>query len=227
MAYRSTNIAIAAALTLLRARGVSHPEDEIVQALQDGQLPSWGLVAMEPPIGRRPVPAAWSQLNAAWWHHLTSPLDDSGIVYFAQRPTQPPTPFRAAGIEVPRKRLDELWPEHAEQAAAFGLSPQEYLLMLKSWGDLRGMPRDIAFAGSENLTTVPLSRDTETSAVRGAKSRAILEAINQCWPQGIPTGLSAKDRDNAILGQLRENKSSIPENLPRAVQRALKLLRPK
>jgi hypothetical protein len=30
-----------------------------------------------------------------------------------------------------------------EQAAAFGLSPQEYLLMLKSWGDLRGMPRDI------------------------------------------------------------------------------------
>ena len=31
----------------------------------------------------------------------------------------------------------------SEQAAAFGLSRQEYLLMLKSWGDLRGMPRDI------------------------------------------------------------------------------------
>jgi hypothetical protein len=56
----------------------------------------------------------------------------------------------------------------------------------------------------------------------GAKTRGILDAINQLWPRGIPNGLSAKERDNAIRKQLEKNGGSIPNKLPRAVQRALK-----
>ena len=74
------------------------------------------------------------------------------------------------------------------------------------------------------LPSVPAeARDTSTS--RGAKTQGILEAIDQLWPNGIPKGLVAKDRDNAIRRRLEENKSSVPQNLARAVKRALKARR--
>ena len=60
------------------------------------------------------------------------------------------------------------------------------------------------------------------AAPRGAKTRGIREAIKQLWPREIPKGLSAKERNNAIREQLEKNGGSIPEDLPRAVQRALK-----
>jgi hypothetical protein len=59
----------------------------------------------------------------------------------------------------------------------------------------------------------------------GAKSRGIAEAIKQLWPNGIPTGLSAKERDNSISKQLGFNGSSVPHDLPRAVQRVLQKIR--
>jgi hypothetical protein len=46
----------------------------------------------------------------------------------------------------------------------------------------------------------------------GAKSRGIKEAMKQLWPDGIPKGLSAKDRNNAIIDQLIANGSSVPKN---------------
>lgn len=56
----------------------------------------------------------------------------------------------------------------------------------------------------------------------GAKTRGIAEAINQLWPDGIPTGLSAKERNNAIINCLRDKGYSVPGNPERAIQRVLR-----
>src|SRR5262249_20073537 len=56
----------------------------------------------------------------------------------------------------------------------------------------------------------------------GAKMRGIGEAIDQLWPSGIPKGLSAKDRNKAIIEWLSSNKYSLPTNPERAIQRVLK-----
>jgi hypothetical protein len=57
----------------------------------------------------------------------------------------------------------------------------------------------------------------------GAKSRGIDDAIDYLWPEGsIPNGLSAKDRNRAILNRLKETGGSIPTDPARAIQRALK-----
>jgi hypothetical protein len=59
----------------------------------------------------------------------------------------------------------------------------------------------------------------------GAKSRAVIQAIEQLWPEGVPAGLSAKDRNKRILEWLRTNGLSVPLNPERAIQRALAQLR--
>jgi hypothetical protein len=71
---------------------------------------------------------------------------------------------------------------------------------------------------------VDATRNLQSS---GAKARGIAEAIKQLWPDRIPKGLSAKDRNNAIINQLKHNGSSIPKNPERAIQRALKMQQPK
>lgn len=63
--------------------------------------------------------------------------------------------------------------------------------------------------------------------IPGAKTKGILEAINRLWPHGIPKGLSGKERNNAIRAQLEKSHASIPKDLSRAVQRALKTRQPK
>jgi hypothetical protein len=55
----------------------------------------------------------------------------------------------------------------------------------------------------------------------GAKAKGISEAISQLWPNEIPKGLSAKDRNNAIIDRMRQNGSSIPNSPERAIQRVL------
>ena len=55
----------------------------------------------------------------------------------------------------------------------------------------------------------------------GAKAQGISEAISQLWPNEIPKGLSAKDRNKAIIDRMRQNGSSIPNSPERAIQRAL------
>jgi hypothetical protein len=56
----------------------------------------------------------------------------------------------------------------------------------------------------------------------GAKARGIAEAIYQLWRNRIPEGLSAKDRNKAIIEWLRANGRSRPTNPERAIQRVLK-----
>jgi hypothetical protein len=62
---------------------------------------------------------------------------------------------------------------------------------------------------------------TRSSAI----SDGIRLAMNNLWPGGIPEGVRAKERDNQIREWLKDNRKSIPENVPRAVQRVLKKLR--
>jgi len=71
-------------------------------------------------------------------------------------------------------------------------------------------------------------RDQQTIAIHaprlgtGAKTRGIEQAITELWPDGVPKGLIAKERDEAIVEWLRERKLSIPTNPARAIQRVLK-----
>jgi hypothetical protein len=58
----------------------------------------------------------------------------------------------------------------------------------------------------------------------GAKTRGILEAFEHLWPNEIPKGLSAKDRNKAVLEWLSCNSYSVPINPERAIQRVLKLM---
>jgi len=55
----------------------------------------------------------------------------------------------------------------------------------------------------------------------GAKTRGVTEAIDQLFPGGIPPGLSAKDRNRAIVEQLKRNRISVPKDPQRAIQRVL------
>jgi hypothetical protein len=56
-------------------------------------------------------------------------------------------------------------------------------------------------------------------------SDGIRLALNALWPNGIPAGLRAKERDNQIREWLKSNKISIATDISRAVQRVLKKAR--
>jgi hypothetical protein len=58
----------------------------------------------------------------------------------------------------------------------------------------------------------------------GAKSRGVAEAIEKLWPDGLPKGLSAKDRNRAIITWLKDAGYSLPTNTERMIQRVLKVL---
>ena len=66
------------------------------------------------------------------------------------------------------------------------------------------------------------STDLDSKSGPGAKTRGIAQAIGQLWPNGIPKGLSAKDRNRAVIDWLGANGSSVPLSPERAIQRVLK-----
>jgi hypothetical protein len=59
-----------------------------------------------------------------------------------------------------------------------------------------------------------------------AGARGIKEAMKQLWPDRILKGLSAKDRNN-VIDQLTGNGNSVPKDSESAIQRLLKVQRPK
>jgi hypothetical protein len=102
------------------------------------------------------------------------------------------------------------------------VGPQNYT-WLSGWEDQPIALVEISTVDVINvLCGGEVNRKAQRAAPAGAKARGVLEAINQLWPGEIPEGLSAKERDNAIREQLSKNKSSAPQDLARAVQRALK-----
>jgi hypothetical protein len=52
----------------------------------------------------------------------------------------------------------------------------------------------------------------------------VIQAILDLWPNGLPVGLRAKDRNNQILARLKKNEASVPTDVSKAVQRALKAI---
>lgn len=56
----------------------------------------------------------------------------------------------------------------------------------------------------------------------GAKTRGIEQALDHLWPDKIPEGLSAKERNNIVCGWLVAKQFSVPNDIAKAVQRALK-----
>jgi hypothetical protein len=112
---------------------------------------------------------------------------------------------------------------------------------LKPWRDVQGAltldwHRDRIELFAADVTRVliapriePLNRtrseDRDLLSGSGAKTLGITNAIKQLWPLEIPQGLSAKDRNRAIIDWLKENNCSIPKNPERAIQRVLKALR--
>jgi hypothetical protein len=50
----------------------------------------------------------------------------------------------------------------------------------------------------------------------------IVLSIDRLWPDGIPVGLRAKERDKSIAADLKKNGASVPDNISRPVQRALR-----
>jgi hypothetical protein len=61
-----------------------------------------------------------------------------------------------------------------------------------------------------------------TGEIKGAKSQGIAEAIGRLWPDGLPTGLAAKERNQAIIKELGKLGYSIPKDAAKAIQRVLK-----
>lgn len=56
----------------------------------------------------------------------------------------------------------------------------------------------------------------------GAKTRGVEQALDLLWPDKIPDGLSAKERNNIVRDWLAINELSVPNDIAKAIQRALK-----
>lgn len=80
---------------------------------------------------------------------------------------------------------------------------------------------------SDRRSPLPDNRPSAvgSKAGLGAKALGIEQAIQQLWPNGIPQGLSAKDRNRRILVWLKSNGCSVPKSPERAIQRVLKARR--
>ena len=76
--------------------------------------------------------------------------------------------------------------------------------------------------GRSEQTDKPARAAADATSRPSAKSRGIAEAIEKLWPNGVPKGLSAKDRNTAIIKWLRDAGYSLPINPERAIQRVLK-----
>jgi hypothetical protein len=64
--------------------------------------------------------------------------------------------------------------------------------------------------------------DAPRRSRRGATSVAVDLALDAEFPGGVPEGLRAKERNDRLLQWLGKNNKSIPRDLPKAVQRAIK-----
>ena len=88
------------------------------------------------------------------------------------------------------------------------------------------LPREQVVRQWPSGGSAPLPNDRSTDlgskSGRGAKTRGIAQAIGQLWPNGIPEGLIAKERNKAIIDWLRDKEYSVPSQPERAIQRVLK-----
>jgi hypothetical protein len=87
--------------------------------------------------------------------------------------------------------------------------------------------RDLQFCREDILTLWPEQRKEGAAPGRsrigsGAISVAVHLALEALWPNGVPEGLRAKERNEKVLEWLKDNNKSVPTDLAKAVQRVLK-----
>lgn len=85
--------------------------------------------------------------------------------------------------------------------------------------------RDVEFCREDVLKHWPEQQKEAAAPGRsrsGANSVALDLALRDLWPGGVPEGLRAKERNEQVLQWLKDHNKSIPSDLPKAVQRALK-----
>jgi hypothetical protein len=105
---------------------------------------------------------------------------------------------------IPRRLFDRWLAKHRQLASPSRFQPQESYR--------------VAGAKARDETAALIAKP-------GAKGRAVANAIDQLWPNGIPEGLSAKDRNLKIVDRIKLNEGSVPKDVGRAVQRALRARR--
>lgn len=117
MFYNPRSVPISEALKILESRGVSAPQEELLQALCDGTMHATGLIAAQTPS----LGAGTGRICQHWWSHINSPLDNA--VWFDPAQTVPPTPFRAESITVQKAAIDSIWPEQPASGSTAPLPP--------------------------------------------------------------------------------------------------------
>jgi 7-cyano-7-deazaguanine synthase in queuosine biosynthesis len=90
----------------------------------------------------------------------------------------------------------------------------------KTW--IKEEVAETASRGEHKNHDQPAGAAPKSKSGPGAKTRGIAEAIKQLWHGDIPKGLSAKDRNKAVINWLGANGYSVPTNPERAIQRVLK-----
>jgi hypothetical protein len=118
---------------------------------------------------------------------------------------------RAACREGYQSVEEYLEARHIEELAH--LEAMRANLVAEEFKDEPTMAREGSTASSEE----PIGRQTG-----GAVARGTYAAINALWPDGIPQGLKAKERDNQVAKWLKAHGHSVPKALARAVQRVLR-----
>jgi hypothetical protein len=118
----------------------------------------------------------------------------------------------SSGVRIPSASGQDGEPGYHRVMTDVLLSREQVVRQWPSAGGAAPMPNDH-------------SSDLDSKSWPGAKTRGIAEAIDELWPNGIPEGLTAKDRNKAILDWLHDKGYSVPRNPERAIQRVLKARR--
>lgn len=90
--------------------------------------------------------------------------------------------------------------------------------------------RDLQFCREDALKLWPEQQEEAAAPSRsrigaGATSVGVRLALDALWPGGVPEGLRAKDRNEAVRQWLEDHKKSIPEDVAKAVQREVRRVR--
>jgi hypothetical protein len=85
--------------------------------------------------------------------------------------------------------------------------------------------RDIQFCREDVLKLWPEQQKKAAAPRRsrsGAKTVAVELALDALYPGGVPEGVTAKERNDLVRQWLTDHRKSIPSDIAKAVQRALK-----
>jgi len=200
VAYISSWERIAEALGRVIATGLTESEAkrQLCAAIADKTIDVRLILAADTQRG-------WSEEVSTSEPSIPPHLSPEDIDWGASRPHHqwPPAPQRPG-----------------EPASLFALRTMDRLMgRTISLLEVRAQDVERVFGGSTQEIVARLPADSPTRASSaGAKSRGVRQAIGELWPEGMPAGLVAKDRDNKIANWFRDRGLSVPGR--RTIQRA-------